>query len=97
MGWANCGTDSKGRPIGYAHSATCDFPGCAEPIDRGLDFACGGMHGKDEHSCEGYFCYEHRPVFINEANGSICGGCAKALEDSGDWERIDGDELVKKS
>ena len=55
------------------------------------------MHGKDEHSCEGYFCYEHRPVFVNEANGSICEGCAKALEDSGDWERIDGDELVKKS
>lgn len=35
MGWANCGTDDLGRPIGYAHAATCDEPGCSKEIDRG--------------------------------------------------------------
>lgn len=65
MGWANCGEDSKGRPIGYAHEATCDAPGCNEKIDRGLSFACGGMHGTDDQygfggiSCERYFCSKH--------------------------------------
>lgn len=73
MGWANCGSDSKGRPIGYAHSARCDHPGCDAKIDRGLAYACGGMHGRgtlggDEAvdwdawsiACEGYFCEAHR-------------------------------------
>ncbi len=45
MGWANCGEDSQGRPIGYAHEGICDHPGCEARIDRGLEFACGGMHG----------------------------------------------------
>ncbi len=57
-GWANCGTDSEGRPIGYAHEATCDHPGCEEKIDRGLAYACGSMHGSD-WSCEKYFCSKH--------------------------------------
>lgn len=60
MGWATCGDDSKGRPIGYAIEAICDEPGCKIEIDRGLFYACGGMHGEDEHSCEGYFCEDHR-------------------------------------
>jgi hypothetical protein len=59
MGWGNCGTDSKGRPIGYNFPATCDKKGCKKKIDRGLSYACGGMHGEDEVSCEGYFCEEH--------------------------------------
>lgn len=61
MGWADCGDDSQGRPIGYAHEALCDFEGCDKQIDRGLAYACGGMHGEDnpEGACEGYFCYEH--------------------------------------
>jgi hypothetical protein len=81
MGWANCGTDSKGRPIGYAHGATCDHPECSTPIDRGLAFACGGMHGDNEYSCENYFCSEHLTGFI-VAHGltvSICAACEKAL------------------
>ena len=36
MGWGNCGTDSKGRPIGYLHRGKCDHKGCKERIDRGL-------------------------------------------------------------
>ena len=59
MGWANCGTDSKGRPIGYAFEAVCDHPGCKAEIDRGLAHACGDMHGSDTYSCEGYYCEDH--------------------------------------
>lgn len=66
MGWANCGTDSKGRPIGYANVACCDAPGCEAIIDRGLDYACGGMHGAEDRlggpACDGYFCSPHRAV-----------------------------------
>lgn len=72
MGWADCGDDSKGRPIGYAHAGTCDHPGCEAEIDRGLGYACGGMHGDgclggdpeidwsaEYVACEGYFCGSH--------------------------------------
>jgi hypothetical protein len=58
MGWAHCGTDSTGREIGYVIAATCDHPGCKAKIDRGLGYACGGMHG-DSIGCEKYFCGEH--------------------------------------
>lgn len=81
MGWANCGTDSHGRPIGYAHAATCDAPGCTESIDRGLAYACGGMHGDNdpEGSCEGYFCEAHRLFDLpGDANAFVCQSC---------WER----------
>lgn len=59
MGWADCGTDSEGRPIGYGFPAICDHPGCETKIDRGLAYACGGTHGADGYSCEKYFCPEH--------------------------------------
>jgi|GEM_PF-1216247 len=71
MGWGNCGTDSKGRPIGYVHAATCDHPGCETEIDRGLAYACGGMHGTNGAAgddlfetvcCEGYFCNKHTTI-----------------------------------
>ena len=58
MGWSDCGVDSNGRPIGYSYDATCDHPGCEASIDRGLSYACGGMHGENE-SCEFYFCSDH--------------------------------------
>lgn len=51
MGWGNCGRDSKGRPIGYLHAATCDHPGCDAKIDRGLSYACGQMHGTGGELC----------------------------------------------
>ena len=60
MGWANCGEDSQGRPIGYAHEATCDHPGCKRRIDQSISYACGRIHGEDETSCEKYFCEWHR-------------------------------------
>jgi hypothetical protein len=66
MGWANCGTDDLGRPIGYAHSAICDYGyrdatkrRCLTNIHRGLSFVCGAMHGGGEYGCGRYFCTEH--------------------------------------
>lgn len=87
MGWANCGTDSIGRPIGYAHEATCDHPGCAAEIHRGLAFACGDMHGDDEVSCEKYFCDEHLSSWALQpyAGGRVvrvCADCAAALKEA---------------
>lgn len=85
MGWANCGDDSKGRPIGYAHAATCDFPGCETKIDRGLSHVCGRMHGADEYSCEGYFCEKHRQGCIKTDDGeylAVCAGCEKAWREN---------------
>jgi len=85
MGWANCGEDSKGRPIGYAHSAKCDHPGCKKEIDRGLANACGGMHGDcGGQACEGYFCSKHLYMVDKEAmgfdelsQGQLCAKCLK--------------------
>jgi hypothetical protein len=79
MGWANCGHDSKGRPIGYAHAATCDHPECNALIDRGLSYACGGMHGQNEHDCDGYFCGAHLEC-VELVGGEclqLCAACAK--------------------
>lgn len=82
MGWGNCGTDSIGRPIGYNARATCDHPGCSTVIHRGLAYACGGMHGEDEFSCEGYFCGEHLVVERIEGGQrpsvvAVCPECSK--------------------
>lgn len=87
MGWGHCGEDSQGRPIGYAFAAVCDHPGCRRPIHRGLDYACGDMHGEDEISCERYFCHHHRSnvVQLDSKLYSVCDGCAQALLDSGEW------------
>jgi hypothetical protein len=81
MGWANCGTDRKGRPIGYAHEATCDHPGCAAKIHRGIAYACGDMHGDDTFSCEGYFCDKHRTAIRPAGEDriiAVCLECAAA-------------------
>lgn len=77
MGWADCGTDDRGRPIGYAHGAICDRPGCGEKIDRGLAHACGGHHLGGEWFCDGYFCPKH--LFFGPSlpgvNDAVCGEC----------------------
>ena len=83
MGWGNCGTDSRGRPIGYNFDAVCDYLGCYELIDRGLAYACGGMHGQNEHDCEGYFCHTHliHAVRIPDSPvGQLCLACNERLE-----------------
>jgi hypothetical protein len=78
MGWANCGVDAKGRGIGYAFDAVCDYPGCEKKIHRGLDYACGGMHGDVEHGCDGYFCWDHKE-YVDVGVGrdmDLCTDCA---------------------
>ena len=76
MGWANCGEDSRGRPIGYAHAATCDEPGCEAAIDRGLAYKCGPMHGAGSYYCEDYFCEKHlRHHDHPDGAGSVCARC----------------------
>lgn len=93
MGWANCGQDSQGRQIGYAHPATCDHPGCHEKIDRGLAYACGPMHGECDYYCEKYFCMEHKtyveiPWHIDE-EAWVCFECAKAIEEMKDEDDVE--------
>lgn len=78
MGWSNCGEDSKGRPIGYAHEGTCDEPGCTEKIDRGLAYACGEMHGFGP-GCEGYFCAAH--LFLGKFEGRVVFMCEKCADE----------------
>lgn len=85
MGWAHCGEDTKGREIGYSVAATCDHPGCKAEIDRGLGYACGGMHGTDNHDCEGYFCgahLTHRHDPDDERGKQFCLSCAERLEET---------------
>ena len=72
MGWAHCGTDDRGRPIGYAVDAVCDAKGCTESIDRGLGYCCGGMHGGGKYGCGGYFCGNH--LYMTDA-GQLCPTC----------------------
>ncbi|MFA0012068.1 hypothetical protein AB4391_01780 [Vibrio lentus] len=88
MSWADCGFDSAGRPVGYVHAAVCDHEGCEKKIDRGLSYACGGMHGADEHGCEKYFCQDHLSETLSEYGRfyNVCDSCAKELVESGEWE-----------
>lgn len=79
MGWGHCGTDGLGREIGYAIPATCDEPGCDTPIDRGLSFVCGGMHGGGEAGCGRYFCGKH--LFCVGGEGQLCKACRDAQPD----------------
>jgi hypothetical protein len=86
MGWADCGEDSKGRPIGYVHDATCDHPGCEATIHRGLAYVCGDMHGEDEVSCEGYFCSEHVSLLglrDDKRVVRLCAECEKLAREHG--------------
>lgn len=104
MGYGDCGNDSNGRPIGYNFSATCDHPGCTAAIHRGMAHACGGDHGENDYSCEGYFCPEHlicveiRQQHVQGASPhvSICPAChdkaeaAKLLVDEDDEDEATG-------
>ena len=98
MSWSHCGTDSKGRPIGYSHPATCDHPGCGAEIDRGLSYACGGMHGQTEFGCENYFCEDHLEFTVEDGEDmvTVCEGCMVRLTTSGDWALHPEDWVVRR-
>lgn len=69
----------------YLFEAICDHPGCNTPVDRGLAYACGGMHGEDEYSCEGYFCDDH--LYYTKYEGKtvcVCEECVKLIEEGED-------------
>jgi hypothetical protein len=80
MGWAYCGEDDLGRPIGYGVEATCDEPGCGSEIHRGLDYVCGGMHGGGDHGCGRYFCSKHLPWVCGagDEHFALCRTCGDA-------------------
>ena len=89
MGWGDCGVDKKGRPIGYVHEAICDHEGCEEKIDRGLSYACGGMHGENEIGCDKYFCSSHLSNTIEDSCGDyyhVCDKCRDEMIESGEWK-----------
>lgn len=92
MGWANCGEDKNGRPIGYSHEATCDHDGCNVKIDRGLAYACGDMHGNTEYGCDKYFCSEHRENIVEDGDRyvRICNSCRETMLATGEFLEIDG-------
>lgn len=96
MGWGNCGLDSQGRPIGYAHADVCDHPDCKEKIHRGLSFACGDMHGKSDVSCEKYFCSTHKGNYVwhDGEYKHVCDSCTNELIDSGHWMESDEDGAI---
>jgi hypothetical protein len=104
MGWADCGKDSRGRRIGYAFNGKCDFKGCGARINRGLSYACGGMHGEecssdrpDEVYCEGYYCERHFHAHDCEAlrlfGSTACASCGHDFDihdDGADGTACDG-------
>lgn len=89
MGWGNCGTDSNGRAIGYIFHGRCDHPWCFREIDRGLAYACGGMHGRKSHMtdldvCDGYYCDKHQIIIsVDGECDSVCHNDYAELEDLG--------------
>lgn len=89
MSWANCGTDSEGRPIGYGFAAVCDEEGCDTEIDRGLAYACGGMHGGGSYMCEWYFCGEHL-IRVETPGKRAVGICSSCLS----HETVDNDMRI---
>lgn len=98
MGWANCGVDSYGRPIGYAYEGTCDEPGCEVEINRGLSYACGGMHGENGVDCERYYCAPHREVALVAVDGReiwVCRRCRDDLKAQG-WIEDEDDIILRE-
>lgn len=59
MSWALGFDDRWNRDIGYGVPATCDHPGCATKIDRGLSYVCGGEPYGGDEGCGLYFCPKH--------------------------------------
>lgn len=78
MGWS-IGYDSNWRRwIGYGVPAWCDHPRCAEEIDRGLAYVCGGNPYGDDHGCGLFFCAKHLS-YVRKGDGEwpqLCPRCA---------------------
>jgi len=80
MGWAR-GTNAEGREIGYSVEAECDEDGCAEQIDCGLAYVCGGMHDGGDHGCGRYFCGTHLfYAYPPDRRGQLCNACSATAD-----------------
>lgn len=83
MGWAFCGKNrATGAEMGYGVDGVCDHPECAEEIDHGLSYVCGGMHEGGELGCGRYFCGRHLTYVENGYDGlvQVCHECAATVE-----------------
>ncbi len=75
MGWSV--GEHNGRDIGYGVPAVCDAPGCAEVIDRGLSYVCGGEPYGGEVGCGLFFCAQHRKRW--KQGYACCSRCADSF------------------
>ena len=74
MSWAVGFDERWKRWIGYGVPAYCDFPGCAEEIDRGLAYVCCGEEPYGGDGCGLYFCEAHHPYSLR-GHGCACSRC----------------------
>jgi hypothetical protein len=88
MGWEIGYDDTWERDIGYGVPAICDDPECAESIDRGLAYVCGGEPYGGDIGCGLYFCEPHHN---GGTSGRLCRRCASGREpfepkpDTAEW------------
>jgi hypothetical protein len=76
MGWS-IGYDSKWqRDIGYGVPGVCDDPACAEKIDRGLSYVCGGEPYGGDEGCGLYFCSAHL-YYTDGFEEEVCDRCVE--------------------
>jgi hypothetical protein len=76
MGWAYGihKSDRFGeREVGYGVEAPCDYTGCMQVIDRGLDYRCGGADMSEPHGCGDFFCHDH--LFATQRRPQRCPWC----------------------
>ena len=98
MGWGY-GVLSNGKEVGYTVDAICEHEGCDCEIHRSLSYACGGMSGEDEYSCDGFFCSEHLNNYVETDQGDelrICKDCYNILLDSGDYYEDEGEGMLRR-
>ncbi|MFJ9620539.1 hypothetical protein [Streptomyces sp. NPDC101181] len=83
MGYAQYEITRNGQTItaGYAVPTTCEEPGCAEEIDRGLAHLCGQTPGGDEYGCGGYYCDQHLYLSLAPGVEQTCSRCATDPEE----------------
>ena len=83
MYWAIGYDETWKRDIGYDVPGICDYPGCNNSINRGIDHVCGGEPYGGESCCGLYFCKDHLELKTVEEDGEpvpVCAQCASGKE-----------------
>lgn len=97
MGWSIGWDIHWQRDIGYAVPAECDHPKCAEQIDRGLSFVCGGEPYGGDRGCGLFFCEKHLE-YSTARLPQLCARCVRNrapykpktdVEEWVDWKMTD--------